>query len=103
MKFNWLDKLEKAGDDLVIYRPALNPNAPVKPMTLTNSQGESRTELLPAGALAGQKLTGRPVYDTTSTGVGRKPSGNTTSFAPFARRGLLSNTTVALGSTGPPQ
>lgn len=67
--FARLDKLEKAGDDLVIYRPTLNPNAPVKPMTLTNSKGETRTELVPAGALAGQKIVGRPVYDTTSTGV----------------------------------
>ncbi|MEN9574476.1 MAG: hypothetical protein RL514_2331 [Verrucomicrobiota bacterium] len=64
-----LDKLEKSGNDLVIYRPALNPNAPVKPVTLTNSKGESRTELVPAGALDGQKIKGRPVYDTTSTGV----------------------------------
>ncbi len=64
-----LDKLEKSGNDLVIYRPTLNPNAPVKPMTLTNSKGESRTELVPAGTLPGQKITGRPVYDTTSTGV----------------------------------
>ena len=64
-----LDKLEKSGNDLVIYRPVLNPNAPVKPVTLTNSKGETRTELVPAGALAGQKIAGRPVYDTTSTGV----------------------------------
>lgn len=64
-----LDKLEKSGNDLVIYRPVLNPNAPVKPVTLTNSKGESRTELVPAGALIGQKIAGRPVYDTTSTGV----------------------------------
>ena len=64
-----LDKLERSGNDLVIYRPVLNPNAPVKPVTLTNSKGESRTELVPAGALTGQKITGRPVYDTTSTGV----------------------------------
>lgn len=64
-----LDKLEKSGNDLVIYRPVLNPNAPVKPVTLTNSKGESRTELVPAGALTGQKIAGRPVYDTTSTGV----------------------------------
>jgi len=67
--FARLDRLEKAGDDLVIYRPALNPNAPVKPMTLTNHKGETRTELVPAGTLAGQKIAGRPVYDTTSTGV----------------------------------
>ena len=64
-----LDKLEKSGNDLVIYRPVLNPNAPVKPMTFTNSKGESRTELVPAGALPGAKISGRPVYDTTSTGV----------------------------------
>ncbi|KAF0171537.1 MAG: Uncharacterized protein FD161_4264 [Limisphaerales bacterium] len=64
-----LDRLEKSGNDLVIYRPVLNPNAPVKPMTLTNSKGETRTELVPAGALDGQKIKGRPVYDTTSTGV----------------------------------
>lgn len=64
-----LDKLEKSGNDLVIYRPTLNPNAPVKPIKLTNEKGESRTELVPAGALDGQKIKGRPVYDTTSTGV----------------------------------
>ena len=64
-----LDKLEKSGNDIVIYRPVLNPNAPVKPVTLTSSTGATRTELVPAGALAGQKITGRPVYDTTSTGV----------------------------------
>ncbi len=64
-----LDKLEKTGDDLVIYRPTLNPNAPVKPMKLTNEKGESRVELVPAGTLSGQKITGRPVYDTTSTGA----------------------------------
>ena len=64
-----LDKLEKTGNDLVIYRPALNPNAPLKAMTLTNSKGESRTELVPAGTLPGQKIAGRAVYDTTSTGV----------------------------------
>lgn len=64
-----LDKLEKSGNDLVIYRPALNPNAPVKLATLTNSKGETRTELVPAGALLGQKIAGRAVYDTTSTGV----------------------------------
>ncbi len=64
-----LDKLEKSGNDLVIYRPVLNPNAPVKLMTLTNSKGESRTELVPVGALTGAKIAGRPVYDTTSTGV----------------------------------
>jgi len=63
------DKLEKSGNDLVIYRPLLNPNAPVKPVTLTNSRGESRTALVPAGALSGQTIVGRPVYDTTSTGV----------------------------------
>lgn len=64
-----LDKLEKTGNDLVIYRPVLNPNAPVKPVTFTNSKGESRAELVPAGATPGAKITGRPVYDTTSTGV----------------------------------
>ncbi len=64
-----LDKLEKSGNDLVIYRPVLNPNAPVKPVILTNSKGESRAELVPAGTLASQKITGRPVYDNTSTGV----------------------------------
>lgn len=64
-----LDRLEKTGDDLVIYRPSLNPSAPVKPMKLTNEKGESRVELVPAGTLSGQKITGRPVYDTTSTGV----------------------------------
>ena len=64
-----LDKLEKSGNDLVIYRPVLNPNAPVKPITLTNSKGETRTELVPAGTLPGAKITGRSVYDTTSTGV----------------------------------
>ncbi|MBI5802840.1 MAG: hypothetical protein HZA92_19230 [Verrucomicrobia bacterium] len=64
-----LDKLEKSGSDLVIYRPTLNPNAPVKPVALTNRKGESRTELVPAGALPGARIAGRPVYDTTSTGV----------------------------------
>ncbi len=64
-----LDKLEKSGNDLVIYRPALNPNAPVKPMLFTNSKGESRTELVPAGTTPGAQIIGRPVYDTTSTGV----------------------------------
>ena len=64
-----LDKLEKSGNDLVIYRPVLNPNAPVKPMKLTDSAGNTRTELVPAGTLAGQKIAGRAVYDTTSTGV----------------------------------
>ena len=64
-----LDKLEKSGNDLVIYRPALNPNAPVKPMLFTNNKGESRTELVPAGTTPGAKIVGRPVYDTTSTGV----------------------------------
>jgi hypothetical protein len=64
-----LDRLEKSGNDLVIYRPVLNPNAPVKPMTLTNDKGETRTVFTPAGALDGQKIKGRPVYDTTSTGV----------------------------------
>ncbi len=67
--FQRLDKLEKTGDDLVIYRPTLNPNAPVKPVKVTNEKGESRVELVPAGALTPQKITGRPVYDTTSTGV----------------------------------
>ncbi len=64
-----LDRLEKSGNELVIFRPSLNPNAPVKPAILTNDKGESRTVLVPAGALDGQKIKGRPVYDTTSTGV----------------------------------
>lgn len=63
------DKLEKSGEETVIYRPVLNPNAPVKAMTLANGKGESRTELVSAGALSGQKIIVRPVYDTTSTGV----------------------------------
>jgi hypothetical protein len=102
--FARLDKLEKAGDDLVIYRPALNPNAPVKPMTLTNSKGESRTEFVPAGALAGQKIAGRPVYDTTSTGV-PVLTGYTTE--PPARSGeqnvvIINNTVNATPSAAPP-
>jgi len=63
-----LDKLEKAGNDLVIYRPVLNPNAPVKAMVRSDAAGNSRTELVPAGTLPGQKISGRGVYDT-STGV----------------------------------
>jgi len=63
-----LDKLEKSGNDLVIYRPVLNPNAPVKAMVRSDAAGNSRTELVPAGTLPGQKIIGRGVYDT-STGV----------------------------------
>jgi hypothetical protein len=64
-----LDKLEKSGNEVVIYRPPLNPGAPVKAVALTNSKGETRTELVPAGATVPQTIAGRPVYDKTSTGV----------------------------------
>ncbi len=96
-----LDKLEKSGSDLVIYRPMLNPNAPVKPMTLTNSKGESRTELVPAGTLPGQKIAGRPVYDTTSTGV-PVLTGYTTEppVKPAGQNVVVINNTVT--STPPP-
>ena len=64
-----LDKLDKAGSELVIYRPPASPNALLKPAEITNTKGDTRTELVPVGAKDGQKLAGRPVYDTTSTGV----------------------------------
>lgn len=96
-----LDRLEKSGNDLVIYRPVLNPNAPVKPIKLTNETGESRTELVPAGALVGQKITGRPVYDTTSTGL-RVLTGYTTEppATPAAQNTIVINNTIT--TTPPP-
>ena len=38
-------------------------------MLLTNDKGEARPVLTSAGTLPGQQIKGRPVYDTTSTGV----------------------------------
>jgi hypothetical protein len=97
-----LDRLEKSGNDLVIFRPSLNPNAPVKPMTLTNDKGESRTVLVPAGALDGQKIKGRPVYDTTSTGV-PVLTGYTTEppAAPAAVSTVVINNTIATTPAAP--
>ena len=91
-----LDRLERAGNDLVIYRPVLNPNAPVKPVAITNSKGETRTELVPAGALDGQRIKGRPVYDTTSTGV-PVLTGYTTEplAAPAAANTVVINNTIS--------
>lgn len=97
-----LDRLEKAGNDLVIYRPVLNPNAPVKPMALINDKGESRTVLVPAGALDGQKIKGRPVYDTTSTGV-PVLTGYTTEppATPAAASTVVINNTIATTASAP--
>jgi len=96
-----LDRLEKSGNDLVIYRPSLNPNAPVKPVTLIHNNGDSRTVLVPAGALDGQKIKGRPVYDTTSTGV-PVLTGYTTEPRPAPAAGtVIINNTIATSPAAP--
>lgn len=97
-----LDKLEKSGNDLVIYRPSLNPGAPVKPVTLTNAKGETRTELVPVGAATPQKIAGRPVYDTTSTGVPVLTGYTTEPAAPPARKSTVIVNPPAPTTPAPP-